>query len=157
MFQTCRLNFLCNRRPAAPVKRVGSPTRTPPECVAVQREVCPGGVSGASRGLLDDVRTPLEKQMGAADIPHGTSGVRSELHRAQTPTVLDHSRTLLQRDPKSSTPATCSTMLLPVSSQMSTRKAKCVLVFMDQSHSTCPGPLLFIPHVVASRSLPRLL
>ncbi len=36
--------------------------------------------------------------MGAADIPHGTSGVRSELHRAQTPTVLDHSRTLPQGD-----------------------------------------------------------
>jgi len=28
---------------------------------------------------------------------------------------------------------------------------------MDKSHSTCPGPLLFIAHVVASRSLSRLL
>jgi hypothetical protein len=35
---------------------------------------------------------------------------------------------------------------------MSTRKAKCVLVFMDKSDSTCPGPQLFIPHVAASRS-----
>src|SRR5262249_224092 len=51
---------------------------------------------------------------------------------------------------KSSPPATCSTMLSPVSSQMSTRKAKCVLVFMDKSDSTCPGPALFISHVVAS-------
>jgi hypothetical protein len=41
--------------------------------------------------------------------------------------------------------------------RLSTRKAKCVLVFMDKSDSTCPGPLVFIPHVVASRSLPRLL
>jgi hypothetical protein len=31
------------------------------------------------------------------------------------------------------------------------------LGFHGQVHSTCPGPLLFIPHVVASRSLPRLL
>jgi ATP-dependent DNA ligase len=31
------------------------------------------------------------------------------------------------------------------------------LGFLDKSHSTCPGPLLFIPHVVASRSLSRLL
>jgi hypothetical protein len=38
---------------------------------------------------------------------------------------------------------------------MSTRKAKCVLVFMDKSDSTCPGPQLFIPHVAASRSLLR--
>src|SRR5262245_49249816 len=48
-------------------------------------------------------------------------------------------------------------MLSPLSSQMSTRKAKCVLVFMDKSDSTRPGPLVFIPHVVSSRSLPRLL
>src|SRR6516165_7823478 len=48
-------------------------------------------------------------------------------------------------------------MLSPVKSQMSTRKAKCVLVFTDKSDSTRPGPLVFIPHVVASRSLPRLL
>jgi hypothetical protein len=30
-----------------------------------------------------------------------------------------------------------------------TRRAKCVLVFMDKSDSTRPGPLVFIPHVVA--------
>jgi hypothetical protein len=35
-------------------------------------------------------------------------------------------------------------MLLPVSSQMSTRKAKCVLVFMGKPDSTRPGPLVFI-------------
>src|SRR5262245_7003942 len=40
-------------------------------------------------------------------------------------------------------------MLSPVSSQMSTRKAKCVLVFTDKSDSTHPGPLVFIPDVVA--------
>src|SRR5262245_49266559 len=49
-------------------------------------------------------------------------------------------------------------MLLPVSSQMATRKVKCVLVFMGaKSYWTGPRPALFIPHVVASRSLPRLL
>src|SRR5262249_47166656 len=30
--------------------------------------------------------------------------------------------------------------------QTSMRKAKCVLVFMDKSHSTRPGPLVFITH-----------
>jgi hypothetical protein len=34
-------------------------------------------------------------------------------------------------------------------SQMSTRKAKCVLVFMGKSDSTRPRPALFIRHVVA--------
>jgi ATP-dependent DNA ligase len=34
-------------------------------------------------------------------------------------------------------------MLSPVSSQMSTRKAKCVLVFMGKSASTRPRPELF--------------
>src|SRR5262245_50693159 len=49
-------------------------------------------------------------------------------------------------------------MLLPVSSQMSTRKAKCVLVVIGaKSDWTGPRPALSIPHVVASRSLPRLL
>src|SRR5262245_15335670 len=49
-------------------------------------------------------------------------------------------------------------MLLPVSSQISTRKAKWVLVFIGaKSDWTGPRPALFIPHVVASRSLPRLL
>jgi hypothetical protein len=44
------------------------------------------------------------------------------------------------------------TILLASASQMSTRKAKCVLVFIGQvSDSTRPGPLVFIPHVVASR------
>jgi hypothetical protein len=42
-------------------------------------------------------------------------------------------------------------ILPPVLSQMSTRKAKCVLVFTDKSDSARPGPLVFIPHVVASR------
>jgi hypothetical protein len=46
----------------------------------------------------------------------------------------------------------------PESSQMSTRKAKCVLVFIGaKSNWTGPRPALFIPHVVVSRSLPRLL
>ena len=35
--------------------------------------------------------------------------------------------------------------------------AKCVLVFIDKSESTRPGPPVFIPYDVASRSLPRLL
>jgi hypothetical protein len=35
-------------------------------------------------------------------------------------------------------------MVVPVSSQMSTRKAKCVLVFMGKPDSTRPGPLVFI-------------
>src|SRR5262245_56438401 len=48
-------------------------------------------------------------------------------------------------------------MLSPLSSQMSTRKAKCVLVFMDKSDSTRPGPPVFIPHAVAARRLSRLL
>src|SRR5262249_57577168 len=48
-------------------------------------------------------------------------------------------------------------MLSPASSQMSTRNGKCVFVFMGKSDSTRPGPPVFIPHVVASRSLPRLL
>jgi hypothetical protein len=40
---------------------------------------------------------------------------------------------------------------------MSTRKAKCVLVFIGtKSDWTGPRPALFTPHVVASRSLPRL-
>ena len=42
---------------------------------------------------------------------------------------------------KSSRPTTCSTMLSPVVSQISTRKAKSVLVFLDKSDSTRPGPL----------------
>src|SRR5262249_885105 len=58
---------------------------------------------------------------------------------------------------KSSARATGSTMLSPVSSQMSTRKAKCVFVFMGKSDSTRPGPPVFIPHAVASRLLSRLL
>src|SRR5215510_684437 len=47
------LDFLSNRRPpAAPVKRVGSPTRTPPEC-GVQREVG----RGLSRAGLHEPQT----------------------------------------------------------------------------------------------------
>ena len=98
---------------------------------------------------------PLGKHLGRARCSsRGRSGVRSELHHAQTPAVLDHSRAprawparhgcsvgrLCQLE--ASTPATCSTMLSPVSSQMSTRKAKWVLVFMDKSDSTRPGPLV---------------
>jgi hypothetical protein len=41
-------------------------------------------------------------------------------------------------------------MLLPASSQISTRKAKCVFVFMGKSDSTRPGPALFIQHVVGN-------
>jgi len=41
---------------------------------------------------------PWGKHLGEVNIPHGTSGVRSELHHAQAPTVLDHSRTLPQGD-----------------------------------------------------------
>ena len=36
--------------------------------------------------------------MGAPDVPHGTVGVRSELHHAQASAVLDHSRALPQGD-----------------------------------------------------------
>jgi hypothetical protein len=35
---------------------------------------------------------------GAVNIPHGTVGVRSELHRAQASAVLDHSRAQPQGD-----------------------------------------------------------
>ena len=36
--------------------------------------------------------------MDAPKVPHGTSGIRSELHRAQAPAVLDHSRAMPQGD-----------------------------------------------------------
>jgi hypothetical protein len=56
---------------------------------------------------------------------------------------------------KSSTPATCSTMLSPVSSQMSTRKAKCVLVFIGaKSDWTGPRPDLFIPMLLRRVAFP---
>jgi hypothetical protein len=35
---------------------------------------------------------------GAVNIPHGTVGVRSELHRAQASAVLDHPRVLPRGD-----------------------------------------------------------
>src|SRR5262245_28574517 len=57
---------------------------------------------------------------------------------------------------KSSTPSTCSTILLPVSSQISMRKAKWVLLFMYKSDSTRPGPALSIAHVGPLRLLQRL-
>jgi hypothetical protein len=80
-----------------------SKTRTPPE----RCDGSTGGASGASRGPLDNVRTPLEKQTGAADIPHGTSGVRSELHRAQASAVLYHSRTVPQGHGRAGPAFTC--------------------------------------------------
>ena len=51
-FKRCRLNFSLIVPCRAPVKRVGSPTRTPPECVASKGRCCPGGVSGTlTKGL----------------------------------------------------------------------------------------------------------
>jgi hypothetical protein len=55
---------------------------------------------------------------------------------------------------KSSTPATCSTDAVAGIVPDVHAEGEVRLGFQDKSHSTCPGPLLFIPHVVASRSLP---
>ena len=59
---------------------------------------------------------------------------------------------------KSSTPATCSTILTPLLSQMSILKAKWVLVFLGQILTGLARlPSVSIAHVVASCLLPRLL